>query len=499
MKITNRAIQAAEKITQDARINDTMMSGEIQINGRYIITDGFVAISSPQSYGVQKCKSLDSWHIGNIILDRFNIINNESRCEYIITAPFQLKKLATNLGKLCSQYCTISKYGKRYITFNIISDKNKTSKATFNVRHLMNVFEACGRKAEGKIISIDGLFNCVPFIFVESIEDNVYAIILQSDNSFLKRESVYGTIDKVQKSIDRLKAFEPEEGYYVAFSGGKDSQCIYHLCKMANVKFDAHYAVTTVDPPELIRFIKSEYPDVVFELPYDQYKQRTNMYKLISEHTIPPTRKIRYCCAALKERGGGGRLVVTGVRWAESNRRWANNGVININTKSKKKIDEAISNNPAADISGIGTLIFLDDNIESRKSVEYCYSKKKTTINPIIDWEEEDVWDFLNNVAKVPHCKLYDEGFSRIGCVGCPLAGDEGMIRDFQRWPQYRNLYIKAFEKMIDEHPGQIKVLVDDTKYDKCDRRSKGEKYLDYWLWLCSRDQDGRDMKEVFY
>ena len=32
------------------------------------------------------------------------------------------------------------------------------------------------------------------------------------------------------------------------------------------------------------------------------------------------------------------------------------------------------------------------------------------------------------------------------------------MLRDFERWPQYKNLYIKAFEKMIANHPGEIKV-----------------------------------------
>lgn len=66
---------------------------------------------------------------------------------------------------------------------------------------------------------------------------------------------------KVELAIKRLKAFEPPEGYYVAFSGGKDSQCVYHLCKMASVKFDAHYAITSVDPPELVQFIKKNYPD----------------------------------------------------------------------------------------------------------------------------------------------------------------------------------------------------------------------------------------------
>lgn len=124
--------------------------------------------------------------------------------------------------------------------------------------------------------------------------------------------------DKVETSIARLQAFEPKEGYYVAFSGGKDSQCVYHLCKMAGVKFDAHYSVTSVDPPEMVRFIKANYPDVEFRRQYDKDGKPITMWSLIQENKIPPTRRVRYCCENLKEPGGKGRVVVTGVRWAES-------------------------------------------------------------------------------------------------------------------------------------------------------------------------------------
>lgn len=110
---------------------------------------------------------------------------------------------------------------------------------------------------------------------------------------------------KVEMAIQRLQSFEPPDGYYVAFSGGKDSQCVYHLCQMAGVKFDAHYAVTSVDPPELVRFIKENYNDVVFERQYDENDKPITMWSLIASHTLPPTRKVRYCCAALKEPGGG--------------------------------------------------------------------------------------------------------------------------------------------------------------------------------------------------
>lgn len=274
----------------------------------------------------------------------------------------------------------------------------------------------------------------------------------------LVEETLFGTVDKVQKAIERLKTFEPPEGYFVAFSGGKDSQCVYELCKLGGVKFEAHYSVTTIDPPELVRFIKYQYPDVIWDRHYGKDGKPMSMFRLISERTIPPTRQNRYCCAELKERQGNGRVVVTGVRWAESARRKNLHGVVNVRTKSKKFIDNALDNVPMAKLNDRGGLIFLDDNEETKQLVDQCYTKKRTTVNPIIDWEDSDVWEFLNDVVKVPHCCLYDEGFDRLGCVGCPLQGREGMLRDFERWPQYKNLYIKAFDQMIKNHPGEIKV-----------------------------------------
>lgn len=94
--------------------------------------------------------------------------------------------------------------------------------------------------------------------------------------------------DKVQTAIDRLRAFEPEDGYYLAFSGGKDSQCIYHLAEMAGVKFDAHYRITSVDPPELVRFIKTQYPDVHMDYPRDKDGKVITMWNLIPRKLTPP-------------------------------------------------------------------------------------------------------------------------------------------------------------------------------------------------------------------
>lgn len=182
------------------------------------------------------------------------------------------------------------------------------------------------------------------------------------------------------------------------------------------------------------------------------------MWGLIADHTIPPTRQARYCCAALKESSGKGRIVVTGVRWAESQNRRKLHGIADIQTQSKKLHNRALTENPTATkINKSGGLSFLDDNDESRKMVEQCYQKNKVTINPIVDWTEEDVWEFIKEVAKVPYCELYDQGYERLGCIGCPLQGRKGMLEDFERYPRYKALYIKAFDKMIANHPGKIK------------------------------------------
>ncbi len=146
----------------------------------------------------------------------------------------------------------------------------------------------------------------------------------------LVETTLFGTEDKVANSIEALQSFEPPEGYYVAFSGGKDSVVVKALCDMAGVKYDAHYSVTSVDPPELVQFIKEYYPDVIREIPRDDQGNAITMWSLIPQKMYPPTRLARYCCEALKEAGGYGRFTVTGVRWAESRNRKNNQGLVTV-------------------------------------------------------------------------------------------------------------------------------------------------------------------------
>ncbi len=256
--------------------------------------------------------------------------------------------------------------------------------------------------------------------------------------------------EKVATSIQRLKAFEPPEGYHLAFSGGKDSCVIKALADMAGVKYNAVYRVTGIDPPELVQFIKKHHPYVRMEFPRYPDGKRVTMWNLIEKKKMPPTRILRYCCKFLKEDSGDGRMTITGVRWAESTNRKNNQGLVTVMSAGRKiKKETGLIDNPDFTLTDRGWVVLVNDNDESRRMVESCYKRHKTALNPIIEWTDDDVWEFLRGY-NIPYCSLYDEGFKRIGCIGCPMARTHGREREFLRYPKYKDLYIKAFGKMLE-------------------------------------------------
>lgn len=273
-------------------------------------------------------------------------------------------------------------------------------------------------------------------------------------------------LEKVNRSIEILKNFEPQtEPYYVCYSGGKDSDAIRILCELANVKHELWHNHTTVDAPETVRYVRAV-PEI-----HINYPEKT-MWQLIVEKKMPPTRLARYCCEELKEHGGCGRVKVTGVRKAESRSREESGGLIKILGKPKKT--QTLAAEFGADFSAAkrGGTIFNMDNSETRRVVEHCYRTTSTMVNPIIDWTDEDVWDFL----KYYGCEgnpLYKCGWKRIGCIGCPLAGKH-RYTEFARYPKYKENYIRAFDRMLKARKEAEK---------KTDERwSNGESVFKWWL-----------------
>lgn len=250
--------------------------------------------------------------------------------------------------------------------------------------------------------------------------------------------------DLEHKAIERLKMASEislrlyHEPLIITDSGGKDSAVCKALAARAGIPYEVMHNHTTADAPETVYFVREEAKrieaqGVKYTISYPTFRgERTSLWALIPKKLMPPTRLARYCCEILKERGGEGRFIATGVRWEESTKRKNDRGTFEVPNKNRNK-----------------RIILNNDNDESRRMLESCQLKAKRIVSPIIDWKGRDVWDYILS-EKIPYNTLYREGFDRVGCIGCPMAGNCGRQKEFARWPKYRTLYIKAFQRMLD-------------------------------------------------
>ena len=260
----------------------------------------------------------------------------------------------------------------------------------------------------------------------------------------LKEKIIY-SVELLRKAEKLALAYGGgNNGYYLAFSAGKDSQALYHVAELAGVKFDAHMNLTSVDPPEVIRFVRQAYPEV------DLIKPKKSIYQLAVEKQILPTMRVRWCCAEYKEMSGAGRVTLIGIRHQESSRRAKRNeveissrkfsgtleGLDEYRQELKAKRARRKSKKDGVNIT----------NADQEQTLGCISGKESLLISPIIHWTEADVWEFLNKVMEVPHCPLYDEGWHRLGCIGCPMSSAKQKHRENIRYPHVKRNWIKAIK-----------------------------------------------------
>ena len=252
--------------------------------------------------------------------------------------------------------------------------------------------------------------------------------------------------DLEQTAIERLKTASSfslklyKVPLLITYSGGKDSDVLLRLAENSGIPFEVLHSLTTADAPETVYHVRDTFrrlEEKGIRCDVDKHIKpdgtRTTMWNLIPRKLIPPTRLMRYCCAELKEGGGKGRFIATGVRWAESVARRNKRGSFEVLTSSAKN-----------------KLILANDNDESRMLFENCQLKGKRVVNPMIDWQEQDVLDYCE-AEKIPMNPLYACGWKRVGCIGCPMAGRKHRCAEFARYPKYQQAYTAAFDRMLAE------------------------------------------------
>jgi len=224
---------------------------------------------------------------------------------------------------------------------------------------------------------------------------------------------------KTEQAIRFIQKHEPEEGYFVGDSGGKDSTVLLDLVKQSGVKFQAYYSATGIDPPEVCQFLRKFHPETIWLRPFlvrpkkfPAWKGTHSFFGMLQVNGFP-TRTSRWCCNDLKENPAirtGGKHWLLGIRAEESTNR--------------------------------------------AKRGQITPLKNRVLYKPIFSWKTWEIWDYIEQ-QNLPYCSLYDEGFERIGCVVCPFLchGMRGnLLRHKERWPKQYAAFEKAMKKLFDNY-----------------------------------------------
>ncbi len=227
-------------------------------------------------------------------------------------------------------------------------------------------------------------------------------------------------LNKIETAIKLIQSFvPPNQPYYVADSGGRDSAVALDLTILSDAPYDAHYCVSPIDPPEVYQFLREEHPETKWDI------HAKNFWQMVVKKDLP-LRQQRWCCSVIKEAGGKGRTVIVG------NRR-----------------DEG-----------------------ANRSKQNCFDRNdkldKTFLRPIILWTKSEVKEYVATF-NLPICSLYSEGFERVGCVLCPF--NRNIQRDIMRFPKIVRSWKKACQRRVElEHSKGY------TKY------ANGEEKFNWWV-----------------
>lgn len=264
---------------------------------------------------------------------------------------------------------------------------------------------------------------------------------------------------KIEQAEEALRlAADMSIKYYqkpliICYSGGKDSDVLLHLAmnKLQPDEFEVINSHTTVDAPETVYHIRKVFKrlnerGVKTEVIKPTYQGKpTTMWKLIPLKGMPPTRLARYCCSVLKEASTPNRMVALGVRKDESTKRRGRD-LFGIKAKTSKEA-KYWSLQHAEEVYAEAQ---ERDEIWDCQLITAAKNNKELVVNPIYEWSNSDIWGYIRHY-EIEYNPLYDKGFLRVGCIGCPFGGTRSMQKEFAMYPKYKRAYMRAFEKMIEE------------------------------------------------
>lgn len=253
-------------------------------------------------------------------------------------------------------------------------------------------------------------------------------------------------IQKFSKICEKLNVLP-----VVGFSGGKDSQVVYDLCKRSGINFKAVFN-HCFESNTTLKFIRENYPEVEW-----RREVKEGFFENIrkNHHGLLPTVEKSYCCSDYKHNPKYVDYAsIVGVRKAESQKR------------KQRKVFETKSKR------------FLNKNKETfyQYFSESCIASgapSEIQLKPILDWTSEEVWNYIKKY-KLPINPEYSD-CNRVGCQICPKANLTSNFKALIKFPKLIDAVIRAREKSNNEIDWKISSL-------NADFSEKKAEYVCRWL-----------------
>lgn len=272
---------------------------------------------------------------------------------------------------------------------------------------------------------------------------------------------------KINDSYETLRlAADISKEYYqkpliITYSGGKDSDVLLQLAIecLKSEEFEVLNSHTTLDAPETVYYIKDRFKELAemgikatVHYPHYPDGRPMSIWSLIIDKQIPPTRLARYCCKYLKETTNPNRFVAVGVREAESIGRRGRDAFSSRGTTkaehfsySVEHIKEVFEDDKARRSDG-GVTNPNEVGVYDCIFVQKAKQNEDLICNPIYKWLDTEVWEFIHD-REMKYNPLYDKGFTRVGCLGCPLSTKQ--VQELEMYPKYKEQFIRTFDKLL--------------------------------------------------
>lgn len=220
-------------------------------------------------------------------------------------------------------------------------------------------------------------------------------------------------IQKFAKLAEKMK-FE----VCLGFSGGKDSQVVYDLCKRSGISFKTYFN-HAFESPETLRFIREHYPDVIWRRDY-----KYGFIENIKIRGFLPTVQKAFCCDNYKHNPKyADKCSIVGVRRQESSKRASRTAISFKNKTTKKKMSVEVSEYFKENCQSVGTASVIQ-------------------LLPIVDWTKDNVWDYIHSY-QLPVNPEYEHS-ERVGCIVCPKANFTSNYKSLIKYPKLINAFISA-------------------------------------------------------